>query len=227
MLRLKEIRKKNNISQQELAQKLGITQATLSGWENEKYEIDNNSLLKCSELFDVSVDYLLGNTIEPNELSVARQKAKELLEAHAELTFDIIEEKTGVNYGTFKAWCDGYGDYFNNKLYVVADLFNASVDYLLGRDDYVIKSNPQLSSDEENLIQAYRSHPEMQAAVNKMLDIDDDLETLIKIKQNKPNRETTRYATIAAKGHGLRKIEVTEEQHKAAVEALHELENKK
>lgn len=60
MLRLKEIRKKNGFSQQQLAQLLGVTQATLSGWENEKYEIDNSSLLKCSDIFNVSVDELLG-----------------------------------------------------------------------------------------------------------------------------------------------------------------------
>lgn len=65
MLRLKEIRKKNGLSQQLLAQQLGVTQATLSGWENEKFEIDNKSLLKCSEIFNVSVDYLLGKEDEP------------------------------------------------------------------------------------------------------------------------------------------------------------------
>lgn len=64
MLRLREIRKKNGLSQQQLAQQLGVTQATLSGWENEKYEIDNTSLLKCSDIFNVSVDELLGKEIE-------------------------------------------------------------------------------------------------------------------------------------------------------------------
>ncbi len=60
MLLLKELRKKHKLSQQELAQKLGVTQATLSGWENEKFELDNSSLLKCAEIFQVSTDYLLG-----------------------------------------------------------------------------------------------------------------------------------------------------------------------
>ena len=66
MLRLKEIRKKNGLSQQQLAQQLGVTQATLSGWENEKYEIDNTSLLKCSDIFNVSVDELLGKDPTPS-----------------------------------------------------------------------------------------------------------------------------------------------------------------
>lgn len=66
MLRIKELRKQQNITQQQLSNYLGITQATLSGWENEKFEIDNNSLMKCADYFNVSVDYLLGRTEEKN-----------------------------------------------------------------------------------------------------------------------------------------------------------------
>ncbi len=66
MLRLKEVRKKAKMSQQSLATMLGVTQATLSGWENEKYEIDNKSLMKCSKIFDVPTDYLLGITETPS-----------------------------------------------------------------------------------------------------------------------------------------------------------------
>ena len=64
MLRLREIRKKNGLSQRQLDKQLGVTQATLSVWENEKYEIYNASLLKCSDIFNVSVDELLGKEIE-------------------------------------------------------------------------------------------------------------------------------------------------------------------
>lgn len=66
MLRIKELRKQQNITQQQLSDYLGITQATLSGWENEKFEIDNNSLMKCADYFNVSLDYLLGRTEEKN-----------------------------------------------------------------------------------------------------------------------------------------------------------------
>ncbi|MCI9626490.1 MAG: helix-turn-helix transcriptional regulator [Clostridia bacterium] len=82
MLRLKELRKKDGLSQQQLAEQLGITQATLSGWENEKYEIDNTSLLKCSDIFNVTTDYLLGRTDDPHpmpNMNITRERAKELL----------------------------------------------------------------------------------------------------------------------------------------------------
>lgn len=64
MLRLKELRKSNKLTQQELADRLGVTQATFSGWETEKFEIDNASLIECAHIFNVSIDYLLGRTDE-------------------------------------------------------------------------------------------------------------------------------------------------------------------
>jgi len=60
MLRLRELRKQHKISQQELANYIGVTQATLSGWETEKYEIDNTGLKKIADYFNVSTDYILG-----------------------------------------------------------------------------------------------------------------------------------------------------------------------
>ena len=69
MLRLKELRKQNRLTQQQLAEMLGVTQAALSGWENEKFGIDNGSLLKCAKIFDVSIDYLLGRQEQLPELN--------------------------------------------------------------------------------------------------------------------------------------------------------------
>ena len=152
MLCLKEIRKSNGMSQQQLAEKLGVTQATLSGWENEKYEIDNASLLKCANIFNVSVDYLLGGNIELEEIKKARARTKELHEANDIPTKQTIEEKTGTNYHTFRAWCNGYGDYFNDKLYIIADLFNVSVDYLLGRENKLANSELENNLNENVVI---------------------------------------------------------------------------
>lgn len=60
MNRIKQLRKSLNIKQTELCQILGITQGALSGWENERYEPDIKSLKKMAEIFDVSIDYILG-----------------------------------------------------------------------------------------------------------------------------------------------------------------------
>lgn len=60
MNNLKLLRTRAGMKQTELAQKLGIAQSTLSGWETGKFEIDNANLTKLASLFNVSIDYLLG-----------------------------------------------------------------------------------------------------------------------------------------------------------------------
>ena len=61
MLRLKEARKAKGLTQVEVARKIGISQNGYSDWETGRNRVDMNSLRKLAELYDVSVDYLLGN----------------------------------------------------------------------------------------------------------------------------------------------------------------------
>lgn len=60
MNRIKEFRKKAGLTQIELAKKCNITQSTLSGYENERYEPDKETLKTMSVIFDVSIDEILG-----------------------------------------------------------------------------------------------------------------------------------------------------------------------
>lgn len=60
MNRLKELRKQKGLKQKDLAGFIGVSQSTLSEWESEKYQIDNDNLFKLADYFGVSVDYLLG-----------------------------------------------------------------------------------------------------------------------------------------------------------------------
>lgn len=65
MNNLKKARKVAGMTQSEVAQVIGITQNGYSYWENDKAKIDHESLNKLAKLFNVSVDYLLGNTGNP------------------------------------------------------------------------------------------------------------------------------------------------------------------
>jgi len=60
--RIKEIRQKRRITQAELAKQIGVAQNTLSYWENGKYDVDNDSLKKIADYFQVSTDYLLAHS---------------------------------------------------------------------------------------------------------------------------------------------------------------------
>ena len=56
---IKNIRKKNNITQEELAEKLNVTRQAVSNWENGKTEPDIETLTKIAQIFDISIDELV------------------------------------------------------------------------------------------------------------------------------------------------------------------------
>lgn len=64
-MRLKELRKKRKISQLKLAMDLGMNQNSISRYENESREADYATLIKLADYFDVSIDYLLERTNNP------------------------------------------------------------------------------------------------------------------------------------------------------------------
>jgi len=60
MNRIRELRKRMEITQKELAGHLQIADSTLSYWEMGKYEPDSDALMKLSRFFSVPIDYILG-----------------------------------------------------------------------------------------------------------------------------------------------------------------------
>lgn len=58
--RIKESRKLSGYTQKQVASILLMTQQQYSRFENGIFELSYSQLIKISELFDVSVDYLLG-----------------------------------------------------------------------------------------------------------------------------------------------------------------------
>ncbi len=58
--RVKEQRLLYGFTQREMAEKLGISQPSYIRYENGSAEPSQENLVKIAQLFDVSVDYLLG-----------------------------------------------------------------------------------------------------------------------------------------------------------------------
>ena len=57
---LKQCRKKQGISQAELASKLGVTQQAVGKWESGKSSPDPSTVARIAELLNTTADYLLG-----------------------------------------------------------------------------------------------------------------------------------------------------------------------
>lgn len=56
-----ELRKKNGLSQEQVAEKVGVTRQTISKWELGETFPDINQAKALSEIFNVSLDLLVGN----------------------------------------------------------------------------------------------------------------------------------------------------------------------
>ena len=65
-MRLKELRKKRGITQQKLAMELNMAQNTKSQYESGAREADYAGLIAIADYFNISIDYLLERTDNPN-----------------------------------------------------------------------------------------------------------------------------------------------------------------
>mgnify|MGYP003494801570 CR=1 FL=1 len=63
---LKKLRKLNKFTQEQIAKKLNITQQTYANYESAKTEAPHEVLKKLSNIYNTSVDFLLGNNIKKN-----------------------------------------------------------------------------------------------------------------------------------------------------------------
>lgn len=84
MIRLKEERKRNKYTQEEVAQLLGTSQQAISKYENGLREPDLTTLIELAKLYNVSLDYLVGfseiseHGVSISTLSESEKKAQEL-----------------------------------------------------------------------------------------------------------------------------------------------------
>ena len=67
--RLVELRKEHKLSQEALAEKLGLSRQSISKWERAEASPDTDNLIALAEVYGVSLDQLLGN----NELKTEPQ----------------------------------------------------------------------------------------------------------------------------------------------------------
>ena len=64
--RIRDIREDHDLKQSAIAAKLGITQTTYSKYEIGTSEIPVPILIQLARIYNTSIDYLLGETSNPN-----------------------------------------------------------------------------------------------------------------------------------------------------------------
>jgi transcriptional regulator with XRE-family HTH domain len=144
--KLKILRKKQGLTQQEVAEFLEMTQPVYQKWEsgNRKPSYENLSMLAC--IFDVSLDYLLGDYLEISKeryLKFKKRKKEEkknlfsvrLKELRLQHGFsqEELAEQIGIKQNSYSDWENGKSKPNYEKLEKIADFFGVSLDWLFGR----------------------------------------------------------------------------------------------
>ena len=79
MNRISELRKKLGLTQTRLGEEIGVSQQTISKYENVDENISGDMLLALSKFFKVPVDYILRKDEEEQQsivVQLSRQKSK-------------------------------------------------------------------------------------------------------------------------------------------------------
>ncbi len=81
---LKKLRISHGLSQQQLADRIGVSQQSINKYENHAIEPDISTLIALADLFGTSVDYLIGHTdierrIEPVQTYDLNEKEMQLI----------------------------------------------------------------------------------------------------------------------------------------------------
>lgn len=73
---IRKYRNAQELSQEELAEKIYVTRQTISNWENEKSYPDIHSLLLLSSVFEISLDQLIKGDIEIMKREINEEEVK-------------------------------------------------------------------------------------------------------------------------------------------------------
>lgn len=92
MNRIKELREAKKMTQVRLSIELNVSQETVSAYEKGKYYPSYQSLLKLSEIFNTSVDYIMGLSDKRTIQKSAGELQDQLLALFGELS-EVNREK--------------------------------------------------------------------------------------------------------------------------------------
>lgn len=176
--RIKELRKSDDMTQEQFGQRFGVVKSTVSLYESGKSTPNDELQKKICEYFNISLDYLHGRTNikEPysNEsASPGSQKkendkgfffffffdedhrlqnvfAKRIKTAIDDMGMTQEEFKEGISFGSEKAasFLEGTGEPTADDLIELSRFLNTSIDYLLGEV-------PKLNNLEKKLLNTF------------------------------------------------------------------------
>ncbi len=104
-MKIKELRIKNNMSQVDLSRKLKYSRTLVSKWEKGEREPNVATLIEIAKLFNVSVDYLVGNNYETKETG-QEKIINEVLTEEQQILLDKIKTLDNIQFQQVETFVD-------------------------------------------------------------------------------------------------------------------------
>ena len=179
MIGLKRLREERGIDQKVLAIDLNVSQPTISDWENGRKTPSVENLVRLADYFSVPLDYLLGrielteSNLPPEPLSLINvspsgksiNRIRDLrIAQYPKMSQEKLGQIVGVGRSTVAMWESGKSEPDNDTLIKLAEIFDVSTDYLLGRTDQKEMPAPTeedgQSDAEKALLEMFRLVPD-------------------------------------------------------------------
>ena len=137
---IKYCREELEMTQSELGYVFGVSKYTVSGWETGKDTMPFNKLIKFCNLYDYSLDFVLGlnrkNIKYGTDINIAKKqigiKLKEVRKS-----LNLTQQKLSDECGFFQTTYSGYetGRYLINTItiYTICKKYNISMDWICGK----------------------------------------------------------------------------------------------
>jgi len=105
--RIKKLRKDNKLTQKELGDKVGVHANTISMYEQGNRRVSSDMLNKMSDIFGVSVDFILNGKEDKKEKTIYSSLDESLIndEQYLNLTLkNLLKDSTMVAFQDYKGW---------------------------------------------------------------------------------------------------------------------------
>lgn len=145
-MNLKKLRIYLDLTQKEMAEKIGVSRSSYGMWEQGREFIPLNTLIVISDTFDISIDYILDLTDTRQYKNSRRGLNKEVLARRIKFirkinntTQESLANSLNISLSSISKYENGINLPLTSYLIGFSKYYNISIDYLIGKIDEEIK----------------------------------------------------------------------------------------
>ena len=140
--KIKAARLKKKMTQEQVAELLGVSRQTISNWENEKSYPDIISVIKMSDYYEASLDYLLKGEQKMNTYYDYLEESTNVVKSNTNrnkiitiLSYMLVWAIAMIAFWFFTSGSDAMG-YSLVYLWILLPVTTFIVSFIIGKNDY-------------------------------------------------------------------------------------------